>query len=164
MTDTNAKPSLEALKALLAQFSAADVKKLLTETEKAKPTLLSVTMDAIVSATRAGSVVTDNVVTDVTTRAIAAKVLDADEKAQPSSVASLIRYYKAAVDAIGRAHGSVVWGEPEKTEEGATDAAEGADAGEPATEGAAEEEKPAEPVTPATNPDYVSGSRKRNAA
>src|SRR3954468_19798728 len=105
MTTENAKPSLDQLKALLAQFSAADVKKLLTETEKAKPTLLSVTMDAIVSATRAGSVLTDNVVTDVTTRAIAANVLEDGKKAQPSSVASLIRYYKAAVDAIGRANG-----------------------------------------------------------
>jgi hypothetical protein len=102
MTDTNA-PSLEALRAMLANFKVSDVAKLLKEQEAAKPTLLSLTMDAYVKHDRAGSLLTDNVCKSVTETGREHGLLKTNEDATVTSVTTLMRYAKAYTDAVARA-------------------------------------------------------------
>lgn len=90
-TTTNAAPTLDQLKAMLAGFSAADVKKLLKETEANKPTMLSLTCEALVTAQLAGPVLSAEVTKATTVLARAADLLKTDEDANASSVAQIIR-------------------------------------------------------------------------
>ena len=91
--------SLADLQKLLSNFKAADVKAMLKQIEAAKPTALSLTMDAIVTATLAGTVITANVHKTVCEKA-AEHGMDSP---QQSSTAALIRYAKAFDDAMVRA-------------------------------------------------------------
>lgn len=99
--ETDEKPAMtemEQLKALLAKFGKADIAKLVKEVTENKQTVLSVTMDCIVSA---GNTLIANTVTKaVTTAGRAAGVLGEKDEASVTSVAQLIRHvqaYRAAV-------------------------------------------------------------------
>lgn len=97
------KPTLEQLQAMLAQFNAAEVKALLKKVETEKPTMLSVTMDAIVAGALANDLKTDTVSKAVTAKAREHGLLEANEDATQSSVAQLIRHTRAFDDAMSRA-------------------------------------------------------------
>lgn len=103
MTDTTKKLSLDELKALMAGFSASELKAALKAVDTSKPTLLSLTMDAILSAGLAGPVITDAIAKTVTAKARECGVLTADESATQSSVSALIRYVAAYDAALTRA-------------------------------------------------------------
>lgn len=93
----------DLLAALVKSIPAADMKAALKKAEAEKPTLLSLTMDAIVSAAIAGQVITDNVCKAVTESGRACGVLTETESAATSSVGALIRYANAYDAALKRA-------------------------------------------------------------
>lgn len=109
-TQTNANV-LDVLKAaglsladLVSQVGADTLKKEIKAVKENTATLLSCTMDSIVSMGQAGTaLLTEAVTNETTSRARAHGLLKSDEKANPASVATLIRYVTAYEDAVGRA-------------------------------------------------------------
>jgi hypothetical protein len=103
----NTKMSLAELKALMANFSAAELKAAVKEQVATKATKLSLTHDAIVAAAMAGPVLTDNVYKALVVKAAEHGITDC----QQTSVAALIRYADSYMSALTRA-GYVVTKKP----------------------------------------------------
>lgn len=130
--NTNAarKPTLDELRAMLAQFDAAEVKTALKTVAVEKPTMLSVTMDAYLAMTANGGTTTEAVVQETTKRGHASEVLKAAETATITSVAAIMRYavaYEAAVSrrakTTGQTSDDAGQGDAEQTGAAAKDAA-----------------------------------------
>ena len=104
-TETTVLPSLDEIRAMLAKLSASgvDVKKLAKESETDKPTLQSITFDAIVAGALAGNTMTDSVTKAVTAKAREVGLLKDNEEAKAANVQTLIRYAGAYDAAMVRA-------------------------------------------------------------
>jgi hypothetical protein len=100
---TNETDRLTQLKALMASFTATELKAAMKTLEANKPTNLSVTMDAIVAAQLANNTTTKAVADDATRRGRECGLFSGNEEATQSSVAQLIRHVKAHDDAMTRA-------------------------------------------------------------
>jgi hypothetical protein len=82
---------------------AAEVAKAAQAAKKDAPSVLSVTMDAIVAATLSGPVLSKDVTDDVTKRGRECGLFKDDESATPTSTAQLIRHADAFCMAMERA-------------------------------------------------------------
>jgi hypothetical protein len=98
---TAKKPTVDELKAMLAEFDPKDVRALLKSAVASGPTILSVTMDSLVALGLRAE--TKALVEDVTTRARAVGLLAADATAKANNVAVLRRYCGAYEEARKRA-------------------------------------------------------------